>query len=186
MKKTMQSIELFSVAAMFLFGILWRTLHGSLYETLAITFGTVAFHLAIRLAVGELFSIFMKNRADYRKRWYQIAPWEQKLYKCLRVKAWKGKMPTYDPESFSTKTHTWEELAQTMCQAELVHEVNMVLSFVPLIASCWFGAFPVFLITSICAAMYDGLFVVMQRYNRGRILKIIDRKAPNKASVAGL
>lgn len=55
-----------------------------------------------------------------------------------------------------------------MCQAELVHETNMALSFLPLIAVRWFGAFYVFLLTSVCGA----LFVIMQRYNRTRVVKI--------------
>ena len=60
-----------------------------------------------------------------------------------------------------------------MCQAEIVHEVIVVLSFLPLLAAIPFGAFPVFLITSLLAAMYDLTFVIMQRYNRPRILKYL-------------
>ena len=63
-----------------------------------------------------------------------------------------------------------------MCQSELVHETNIVLSFVPLAASVRFDAFPVFLITSICSAAFDLLFVIMQRYNRFRILKMVLRE----------
>lgn len=59
-----------------------------------------------------------------------------------------------------------------MCQAELVHETNMALSFLPLIAVRWFGAFYVFLITSVCGALFDSVFVVMQRYNRTRVVRM--------------
>lgn len=69
---------------------------------------------------------------------------------------------------FFIKKYTWHEIAQAMCQAELVHETNMALSFLPLIAVRWFGAFYVFLLTSVCGA----LFVIMQRYNRTRVVKI--------------
>ena len=84
-------------------------------------------------------------------------------------------MPTYNPDTFSNKTHTWDEIAQAMCQSELVHKTNIVLSFVPLVASVRFGAFSVFLITSICSAAFDLLFVIMQRYNRSRIVKMVLR-----------
>ena len=64
--------------------------------------------------------------------------------------------------------HTWDEIAQAMCQAELVHETIVVLSFLPVAASVWFGAAAVFLVTSLAAAAFDLMFVMMQRYNRGR------------------
>ena len=85
-------------------------------------------------------------------------------------------MPTYDPSCFDPKIHTWAEIAQAMCQAEIVHEVIVVLSFLPLLAAIPFGAFPVFLITSLLAAVYDLTFVIMQRYNRPRIIKFIKKE----------
>ena len=95
------------------------------------------------------------------------------MYKKLRVKKWKNKMPTYDEKIFDPLLHTWDEIAQAMCQSELVHKTIVVFSFLPLVAVLWFGAFPVFLITSIAAAYCDMMFVIMQRYNRSRILKMI-------------
>lgn len=147
-----------------------------IYLSLAITFGTISYHLGMRLLVGLLYDVGMKNRADYTKKWYQLHPWESRLHQLLHVKKWKDKMPTYHPESFSVKSHTWDEIAQAMCQAELVHETNMLLSFLPVIASKWFGAFSVFFLTSTGGAVFDLLFVIMQRYNRARIVKIAMRK----------
>jgi len=85
-------------------------------------------------------------------------------------------MPTYDAAAFDASKHSWEELAQTMCQAELVHETNVILSFVPVAVSAWLGAFPVFLITSVLSAVFDLLFVCMQRFNRARILRLKNRR----------
>ena len=59
------------------------------------------------------------------------------------------------------------------CQAELGHETIVVLSFVPIVAGHWLGGYLAFIITSILAAMFDMMFVIMQRYNRQRILKLI-------------
>ena len=142
----------------------------------AITFGTCFYHFAMRLLVGHLVNHRMRNKADYRKPWYQLRPFEAKFYKWLKVKKWKGNMPTYDPGVFDPKLHSWVEIAQAMCQAELVHEVIVLLSFLPLFAAIPFGAFPVFLITSLLSAMYDFSFVIMQRYNRPRILKFIEKE----------
>ena len=142
----------------------------------AITFGTFFYHFAMRLMVGHSINRKMQNRADYRKTWYQLRPFENRLYRILKVKKWKGHMPTYDPSCFNPKLHSWEEIAQAMCQAEIVHEVIIVLSFLPLLAAIPFGSFFVFLITSLLSAMYDLSFVIMQRFNRPRIIKLIKKE----------
>jgi len=88
-------------------------------------------------------------------------------------------MPAYDPELFSTQNHTWDEIVQAMCQAELVHETIVVLSFLPIMLTIWWGEFWVFLITSVFAALIDLSFVMMQRYNRPRLLRLIKRNRKN-------
>lgn len=171
-KTGMKRITVFCFAAAVITSILYHCFDREICLTLAIVFGTTAYHLGMRLSVGQLYNVIMKNRADYTKKWFQIHSWENRLYRVLRVKKWKDKMPAYNPELFSVKEHTWHEIAQAMCQAELVHETNMALSFLPLIAVRWFGAFYVFLITSVCGALFDSLFVIMQRYNRTRVVRI--------------
>jgi hypothetical protein len=84
--------------------------------------------------------------------------------------------PTFEPNVFNPKLHTWDEIAQAMCQAELVHETIVILSFVPVAFSAVFGAFWVFLITSLCAAAFDLMFVIIQRYNRPRIIRLIKHR----------
>lgn len=172
MPKVMNFTTAFCLMMSFFTTILYRCYNSEICITLALTFGTVTYHLGMRLLVGLLYNIGMKNRANYTKKWYQIHSWESRLYQFLRVKKWKDKMPTYKPDVFSNKKHTWDEIAQAMCQSELVHETNVVLSFVPLVASVRFGVFSVFLITSICSAVFDLMFVIMQRYNRSRIVKM--------------
>ena len=176
MPKLMKMITAFSFIATILSIILFCRFNKSIYLTLAVTFGTISYHLGIRLLVGLFYNTIMKNHADYMKKWYQIHSWENKLYQLLKVKTWKDRMPSYNPEIFSNKKHTWDEIAQSMCQSELVHETNIILSFIPLIASIYFGSFYVFLITSVCGAVFDLLFVIMQRYNRPRIVKIALRQ----------
>lgn len=172
----MRAIAVFSTMGTVAAAVLFHQTGSDALLTLAVTLGATAYHFDIRLLVGFLYNARMKNRADYRKRWYQLRPWENRLYRLLRVKAWKGRLPTYDPLMFSRGCRTWDEIAQTMCQSELVYETNMVLSFLPVAASKWFDAFEVFLITSVCGALFDLLFVIVQRYNRPRVIKIASRK----------
>lgn len=175
-KVMMRLLTAFCVVATIITSILFCCFSKDIYLTLAITFGTTAYHLGMRLLVGLLYNVMMNNRADYTRKWFQARSWEKKLYQLLKVKTWKDKMPTYNPEIFSIKNHTWHEIAQAMCQSELVHETNMVLSFLPLIAVKWFGSFYVFLITSICGSLFDLVFVIMQRYNRTRVIRIALKK----------
>ena len=144
--------------------------------TLAITFGTIAYHLIMRLALSFVFNSTMHNRADLNKSWYRTGKGEMAFYEKLNVRRLNRKMPTYDSSLFDPRLHSWSEIAQAMCQAELIHETAVALSFLPIIAGTWFGAYPVFIITSIVAAAFDAVFVVMQRYNRGRILRGMGRK----------
>lgn len=142
----------------------------------AISFGTCFYHFTMRLLVGHTIDRIMGNKADYSKRWYQLRPFEVQLYRRLQVKKWKGNLPTYDPRCFDPKLHSWDEIAQAMCQAEIVHEVIVGLSFLPLLGAIPFGSFGVFLTTSVLAACYDLSFVIIQRFNRPRILKFIAKE----------
>jgi len=144
--------------------------------TVCITCGTVFYHFAMRMAVGTVYHAIFHNHIRYTHRWFQPRRFEKRLYALLRVKRWKHVMPTYDPHTFDPKQHTLDELAQAMCQSELVHETIAVLSFLPLLMAIPFGEFWVFLFTSLGAALFYSFFIVLQRYNRPRVLRLMKRK----------
>lgn len=157
-----------------------------LWLTLAITFGTAAYHLGIRLLVGRAYDTWMGNRADLSRWWYQPRPWEDRLYRALRVKSWKDRMPTFYPDEFSPQKHSWEEIAQVMCQSELVHETNILMSFLPLLAAIPLGVFWMFFVTSLGGALFDLSLAILQRYNRPRVVRLAKRQhrtAPKKETV---
>lgn len=166
------------------FSALYRKSACEVLLTLAITFGTISYHAVMRLLVGVLFRVVMQNRADYKKHWYRVGRREMAVYEKLNVKSWKRRLSTFDRTLFDPRLHTWDEIAQTMCQAELVHETIVLLSFLPIAAGVWFGAYPVFIATSVFAAGCDLLFVMMQRYNRQRISKLLERESLQKQSCA--
>ena len=174
MARTMRLTGILSLAGTLLLSALYRATSGGVWLSLAITCGTVAYHIIMRLLVGLAFNAGMQNRANYTSRWYQVSRREMAVYEKLKVKRWKRGMPTYDPSLFDPRTHTWEEIVQATCQAELVHETIAVLSFLPIAAGVRFGAYPVFIITSVLAAACDMTFVIMQRYNRPRLIKLME------------
>jgi hypothetical protein len=174
MAKGMKLISLFSTFIFVIFVVVYRSTANDVAFTLAITFGTIAYHFIMRLLVGFVINLCLCNHVDYRAKWFRVSEAEQKIYKKLGVKKWKRRMPSYDPSSFDNTVHSWDEIAQAMCQAELVHELIIVFSFLPIFAAVPFGALPVFVITSVLAACLDAMFVIMQRYNRPRIIKLME------------
>lgn len=121
-----------------------------------------------------MFPLFGK-KYDYNSKWFTQKSFEKKLYKFLKVKKWKEKVPSWSPGAFSLGNNTLHNIAIGMCNAEAVHEVIVVLSFVPILFSIEYGVPAVFIITSILAAAVDMVFVIVQRYNRPRIVKIINK-----------
>ena len=146
------------------------------WYSLAITFLTAAYHIYMRTWVGLGVNARMHNQARYRSRWFAVSPREERLYRRLGVHRWKNRVPTQDPESFNIHTHSWEQLAMTTCQSEVVHELNLVLSFLPVLAAPWVGGLAAFLCTSVLAALLEASFIMIQRYNRARLVRLVDRQ----------
>ena len=177
MAKKMILAAVLSLAGTALLTALFLKTACRLLLSLAITFGTASYHIIMRLLVGLSFQAVMQNRAEPGRRWYRVGKREMAVYETLKIKRWKRKIPTFDNARFNPQLHSWNEIAQAMCQAELVHETIMILSFLPIAEGIWFGMYPVFIITSVLAAGYDLLFVMMQRYNRQRVLMLPARKS---------
>lgn len=175
MAKTMKITAAISLLLTLICALLHIKTANDLPMTLAVTFGTVAYHFCMRLLVSGIINSLLHNRVDYNKKWFQVGETEQVIYKKLNVKGWKDKMPTYDKSLFDNKEHSWDEIAQAMCQSEIVHETIVVFGFLPIVSAIWFGALPVFIVTSVLSACFDLVFVIMQRYNRPRVIKLIKR-----------
>ena len=174
--KTMRTLALVSCTLFMFFVLLNRFFPKILFSALAITFGTTGYHFVMRLLVGLIVPLIVRNRLNPEGFWFQSRSFEKTLYRFLRVRRWKGKMPTYDPREFSFADNTPEQIICNSCSAELVHEVIAVLSFAPLLAIPVFGEPAVFIITSTLAALMDCVFVIIQRYNRPRLQQYLKRQ----------
>ena len=175
MKKQMISAAAISLVVLAASAVAYALTHIRPLFSVAITFGTIFYHLAVRLAIGGLINANYHNHMDYTRKWFQEKPFEKKLYQALKVRNWKKWLPTFNPEDFDLKNRPLEEIIQVSCQAEIVHEVIMPFSFVPILFSIWFGSLGVFIITSCAAFLFDSIFVVMQRFNRPRLIRLLKR-----------
>ena len=171
----MQTAAIFCGGLTLLSIVLYRFFPLELFLSLAISFGTVFYHFAMRLLVGAVVPACVRkdveNNIWFRQKWF-----EPKFYRWLRVKQWKRYLPTYAPESFDLKKHSPEEIIHTCCCSEAVHEWIMLLSFLPVLTIPVFGAPWVFWVTSTLAALLDGCFVILQRYNRPRLIRILQKE----------
>ncbi len=64
-----------------------------------------------------------------------------------------------------------------MCAAEIIHEIIIILGYASaafsLLTPDWKGYIWIFLITAFAAGLCDVPFVILQRYNRPRILRVM-------------
>lgn len=169
-KRVMYAVSVISMVLMFAcFGI-YRLAEIRILISVGITAMTVCYHFTIRLVIGNIVDAIMRNEADWRKPWFRERKFEKKLYKKLKVKQWKDRMPTIDENAFNLRKQPIERVIGATCQAEIVHELDVIASLAAILFAIPFGDLWVFLITSILGAALDMLFVIMQRYNRSRLV----------------
>ncbi len=134
---------------------------------------TIMYHLWARIIMGNVTKLFKIN---FNQSWFREKPFEKKLYKALGVRRWKDKALTYNPELFSLRDYSLEQVANTMAKAEVDHWVNELISLSTLLFAIPWGAFWIFAATAVLAMIFDAQFIVIQRYNRPRIVRLIERE----------
>lgn len=149
-------------------------------QTLLITAGTTAYHFWMRLAIGYAVERSFPTSVDPNGFWFRERDWEKRLYKRLRVRKWAKCVPTFKPEQFDIRTHTTDELIRQTCLSETVHTWIVLGGFLTLLFCFFFddplANLPPFLITAILAGAYDLQFVILQRYNRPKLLRLNEHR----------
>ena len=162
--------------------------YGNIYKNniilwTGITAFTIMYHFWGRIILNNVSKLFKKN-INYKQWLFKERKLEKKLYKILRVKDWKGKALTYNPESFSLKEHSLEEIANTMAKSEVDHWINEAISLSTMLFSLILGKFWIFCLTAVAAMIFDSQFIIIQRYNRPRIVKILEKKSKEKVPIS--
>lgn len=122
-------------------------------EIVTITIGITLYHFAMRLAVGTVVNLIMKNKANYNNVWFSEKRFEKKLYNMLHVRKWSKYVPTYSPDTFDTSKKTVKEIVGATCQAEIVHEIIMALSLLPIAVIPFLGGAVAIYITSVLSML---------------------------------
>ena len=175
MKNKMILITVFLLIAFAILLPVFVVTKNAIVEAITITVGVTLYHFAMRLAVGTVVNLIMKNKANYKNVWFREKGFECRLYKLIHVRKWKKYIPTYDPDTFDASQKTVEEIIGATCQAEIVHEVIMVFSLLPITSIPFLGGAAAMIVTSVFAMLIDSVFVILQRYNRPKLVRVMER-----------
>jgi len=140
----------------------------------------ILYHFGLRIFMGE---VTKRIRFNYNTYWYKTKSFEKPLYRLLRVRSWKDKVLTFDPASYDFQNRTLEQLAYTMTKSETDHWINEIISVISILFSVIWGCFPIFLVTAVAAMLFDAQFIVVQRYNRPVVLRLIEKKSRKKTKI---
>ncbi|MBQ4120654.1 MAG: hypothetical protein IJD35_01430 [Clostridia bacterium] len=138
---------------------------------------TILYHFWLRIIMG---SVTRRFPIRYTAWWFKERRFERRLYKLLRVRKWKGKVLTYDPGAFSLKQHSYEEVANAMAKAETDHWINQLISLSTMLFSLMWGAPWLFISTGIVGMLFDMQFILVQRFHRPIIVRVIDKERKRK------
>jgi len=133
----------------------------------------ILYHFGIRILMGEISKLW---HISYKHPWFRPRRFEKKLYGFLRVREWRDKVLTFNPDEFLMAKRTLPEIADTMAKAEIDHWINEIISVTAIFFCLLWGMFPIFLITSIAAMLFDAQFILVQRFNRPKIVRLIEAK----------
>ena len=145
--------------------------HGAVLWTGVSAF-TIVYHFKGRLIMGEQTK---KWKISYTHPFFRERKFEGKLYKLLRVRDWREKVLTYDPAAFDLNTHTLPEIANAMSKAEVDHWINELLSLISISFGLIWGKTWIFALGAAVAMLFDAQFILVQRYNRPRVVRLISK-----------
>lgn len=142
---------------------------------LFVTILTTLTHFTIRIVGANIVCKLVFKNYNYNNFYFKEKSFEKKLYKVLCVKKWKKKLPTWNEDSFNIKVHSATEVLKAMCASEVYHLTCVCLSFLTILYAIPFGKFLIFFWTAFICALFDFLFVIIQRFNRPRFLCLLKK-----------
>ncbi len=132
----------------------------------------ILYHFGLRIFFGNVTNKFKIN---YSHPWYKPHKFEDGLYKLLMVRKWKEKVLTFEPDKYDFENVTLEELATTMSKSELDHWINELISIFSMFFVFVWGCPPAFVISAVAAMIFDAQFIVVQRFNRPIVIRLMNK-----------
>ncbi len=175
-KKTIYIISAGCLIFMFVFYKLFVDNRKEECLFLGILFMTAAYHLIIRLVIGTFGDAALEKGIDTDNHWFADSNAEQSIYRAIGVKSWKNRLPALEPWKFSVKRRSLEDIIAESCRIEVVHEAGVVASLLSVLFSIPFGYLWFFVLTAALGCVFDMVFIIIQRYNRPRLMRTAAKK----------
>lgn len=165
-KKMLILAFVFGIAA-FILNFFKNTQWGTLSIVAIISF----YHLIMRVYMRWLVKNIVKE-INTDNFWLRQKKYEKKIYKFLCVQAWKNKLPAF---AFDYDLNKISSAIRETCIAEITHSIIVLFSYLPLVLIVFYGDTSdiiVFALTSFAAGTFDFAAIIVQRYNRPRMIRI--------------
>ena len=143
-------------------------------------------------SLSVMFSGFFwsRNKFDYNSRFFSQRWWEKnmKIYKLLKVAKWKDKLPDVSVifnklpvKKLGTLTvDTVKTLIKETCVAEFAHVLLIILAIPTIHFLDGADGYIFFFIYGIIGNLP---FIIIQRYNRPRLIKLLEKMEKNNESI---
>lgn len=184
MTKLPKPLAIITTSSTLVFLIIYKFKKESVFLTFTVLSAVFAYHFITKIFVGKIFNNIYQNNVNENLKIFKERKFEKPLYKFLKVRKWKDKMPSENINDFNLEEHTIIEVIKATCQAELVHDLNLIFALLPLILIIFTNFGAIIIPTSIISFLGDTPFIIIQRYNRPRLIKLskkIERKNYEKS-----
>lgn len=175
-KKTIYIISTGCLVFMFTFLKIFVDNQNNVCLFMGILFMAASYHLITRLVIETFADGALEKGIDPDNHWFADSDVEQSIYRAIGVKHWKNRIPAPDAWKFSIKKRSLEDVIAESCRTEVVHEIGMVVSLLAVLLSIPFGFMWFFILTSVLGGLFDLVFVIVQRYNRPRLMRTAAKK----------
>lgn len=173
MKKFVYVVSIASMVLMFIFFITYFNTKSNNSLVFGISMMAVCYHFISRIAITTMFNSFYTSEiVNPNENRFQQKSFEKGLYRKIKVRRWKNSFSSFDPNNFSLRFYSIDELIFEGCKAEMTHWICLFVGLLSLIFTVWFGAFTIYLAASVIGAIYDLAIIVVQRFNRPRLMKV--------------
>ena len=157
----------------------------AVWKAFTVISGTLFYHVGIRWGILALIDYGPEDWFDWRRWIYTPRRYEKALYDKLRVGDWKAYVPVLRPSLYSPREHSWDDILLTMCQTEFAHALGALGCLIPMILGpLLFKGFWAFFITGLLLILAEMCFIIVQRYNRPRVIAMLRKREREEAARA--
>ena len=161
-------------------GILVAVYDKQPFVAIFITMFMFAYHADVRVVIGAVTNKLVKSRINVDKKCYTVSKKEFDFLSKLDVKKWKDKFVTLFSDQFTVSTNNIENVLKNNINAEITHHLCFAMGLLAIPLGWLISAEELWLYvaTAVVASLaLDLPPILIQRYNRFRLLKIKNRKS---------